>query len=304
MTLVVFLSLLFGLFNAQQEGAIATFAVDKTTPLTGEAVQFTLILEMPADYILIEWPQIPIIWGDFDVSDITPMKNETLASSHVRYTQTFTARLWRPGDFETPATFIAYQRPGEDGTLRIPVRTTFFSVPTVLDRDDLTLRPYLPPKAVLFVPIWLIFALSAVVVGGGAAGWRWWSIRRTHQDDEGPIVVSPAQQADSLLSNLDPNKAIAYEIAVTTSETLIRFIAARYGVDVIGLTTTEVMQILITHETCERIERMERMLNRLDLIKFTGIDANTDELERLINSARRWVADVDLDAHKTTEPAG
>jgi len=302
MWLLILFSVFWGSLSAQQDnGATATFDADLTTPFTGEAVLMTLQLEMPAAYDLIEWPEIPANWGGFVVSDQTPMKTETLADGQVRYTQTFTARIWRPGDYATPETFIGYQRPGEDSILRIPVRSVFFSVPTILDRDDLILRPYLPPKAVFFVPLWLIAVSGVAVIGGGVIGWRWWAWKQSQVVDETQITLTPAQAADDRLKQLQPATMRAYDVAVVIADTITAFISARYRVDIAGMTTAEIAETLQTRETRERVERIQRILTRLDLIKFTGLSATHDELERLVTSTRRWIADVDLDHNMAAE---
>lgn len=301
MAILYVLAVLLTAIATQTDGASAVFEADNVTPRTGEPVTMTLRVMMPAGYELLDWPEISSAWGAFDVADLSPVKTDTRSDGGVEHTQTFTIRLWRPDEYETPEMFVGYQRPGESDILRIPVRPVVFSVPSVLDREDLTLRPYIAPRAVFYVPGWIMGVAVLGVMGAIAGGWRWWSVAQSRREDDADIAMSPAQIADQALAQAEADADTPYTIAIHVTDALYRFITVHYDVEIEGLTTVELKSLLVGHESEDRLVQLVRLLDQLDLVKYTGVEPNQGFMAKLIIGARQWVAAVDITSEPVTE---
>lgn len=135
------------------DSVFARFEASTLTPLTGEPFTLSLVVSLPDGAFIAEWPLIEDPWGPFEIRETGEIER---VDGDMR--QDFTAVLWRPEDALTLETYVGYSAGGTD-VRRVPVREVFFSVPTVIDPEDETLRPPLPP---IFTP-WPYPALVVLV---------------------------------------------------------------------------------------------------------------------------------------------
>lgn len=272
----------------------ARLSADGLTPLVGEPVQFTLVADTPADAVVVEWPEIDRNWGAFDVRSVGELVVKETADGGARYEQTFTAYLWRPGDYETPELFLGYRILGVDDVYRVPFDVIFFTVPSVLESVDLNqtvLRPFRPPISLFYVPRWLVVA--GLMVSGGVAygGWRWWQERQTRlaAARAAAQVRTPAKIALDRLASL-PDGVPSVQFAFIT-DCVREYIADRFAVPAPDLTSAELLNRLDL--PTDRMDELERLLNQADLVKFANAVPTERQTQRAIHMAAAWIEAVD-----------
>lgn len=168
------------------DSVFARFEASTLSPLTGEPFSLILAVTLPEGLQVAEWPVLEGQWGPFEIREIEEI---TQIGNEVR--QMFTAVLWRPEDVVTPATTLGYGAGGAD-VRRVPVREAFFSVPSVIDPDDESLRPPLPPD----LTPWPWPELAVVIGVIGAAGYVVWSRR------PGPLPEPPPSPSQIAMGRL------------------------------------------------------------------------------------------------------
>lgn len=164
------------------DAVFARFEASDTTPLTGEPFTLSLVVALPEGAFIAEWPLIEATWGAFEIRQAGE-----IARVDGEMRQDFVAVLWRPEDVITPETFVGYSAGGAD-VRRVPVRELFFSVPTVVDPDDETLRAPLPPMLTPWPYPALVIAAGAVL----SVGLVFWSKRPRAEPERPP---TPSQMA-------------------------------------------------------------------------------------------------------------
>lgn len=298
--------------NSLADTIRAEFLTESRSPLVGEPFEIRLIVDIPPEARLIEWPTLTEEWGDFDLSQVGEVQEEILDNGTVRYTQDFIGRLWRPGDFATPETFVRYQIDNVGEIYGIPVTTTFFTVPSVLESNDineLTMRPYTPPYRVLYVPPWVILVSIAI---GIVAIWRvwWWYIHR-----EVKVAQSPAKlyknPEDSALLTLE---SIANRADLTPQDKFLNganalrtYLHARFAINAPKMTTQETIQSLKSDPMWEGKQSdtyandLEQLLRQADMVKFADIRIDNKAATRMIELAQKWVGMVRLMTQRDTE---
>lgn len=280
--------------NPLDEAVDAVFRADETTPLVGEPVELALVATLPPGFELVEWPDVA---GEWDEMEIAEPGERTVTNEHGSriITQTFTLRIWKPDDFSTPEVFIGYRAAGDDEVKRIPVRPVFFSVPTVLDRSDLNLRPALSPVSFFYLPLWALLLIVLAASGGIYAGWRWWLRDRLAARRNIQLALSPAQEAERQLAAINGTEHRAGSLA-TVNAALRTFLDQQFGLETQALTTAEMRTNLDlrTRLTEEHIHPLFKLLEQMDLARFTPTQIKTETIEQFIQQARRWIAAVDL----------
>ena len=93
-------------------------------------------MTLDADAAVVAWPEFPTQWGSFQISQVSELDVVEVAADLLEYRQVLSARLWEPGDYETPETLITYQQAGDSETSTLTAQTLFFAVPSVLNSDN------------------------------------------------------------------------------------------------------------------------------------------------------------------------
>lgn len=146
------------------DSVFARFEASTLTPLTGEPFTLSLVVSLPDGAFIAEWPLIEDPWGPFEIRRSGEIER---VDGDMR--QDFEAVLWRPEDAITLETYVGYSAGGAD-VRRVPVREVFFSVPTVIDPDDETLRPPLPPLLTPW-PYPTLVVLAAIAASLALIAW-------------------------------------------------------------------------------------------------------------------------------------
>ena len=273
----------------------AVFRADPTTPLVGEPVQLQLTVVVPSGFEIVEWPELPAEWQDFSVTDTSEVLTDTSSDGAQTIWQGWTIRLWQPDDYETPETFIGYLTPNSDEVRRIPVRPVFFTVESILDSDDLNLRPPRPPARFIYVPPW---AVGLILIAGTVAIYTSWERLKTHRQMrplEPEVELSPAQIADHQLAAIVyfPSR---YGQLGAVSDAIRQFIDTRFNLDTLSQSPEEVYNNSSLRGYLRETEwqALIRMLTELDQLRFAPTPVDDSLIRRYIEAARHWVATVDL----------
>ncbi|MCU0499155.1 MAG: hypothetical protein MUF87_17520 [Anaerolineae bacterium] len=264
----------------------ARFVTDTPAPLTGKAFTLTLIVELPPEAELVEFPTFPAQWGLFEVMNVGAFESRLHEDGWTIVEQPLTVRLWQPLAFRTPDTFISYRTAAITTPQNIPVTPLTINVPTVLDFEDQTLRSFKPLIDLPYVSPWLILALiSGIGTLGGYSYHRWQLTRSKGKRLTVSIPPSPAQIAlDSLAHLKTMHKPTDYPMI---ADILRDYVRDRFE---IALTTTaDTIEELRPKLPEKSLADLQRILTDADLVKFAQVQVDPQMIGRVIDFARRWI---------------
>ena len=136
MMLVVWLSALWLMIATQGSGVLS---ISRDAPLVGEPFQLTLTVSLPADAIIIQWPDYADLQQQFEIISIGEVVAEDGTTGERVHRQTIDLLAWVPGVYSLPALVIIYQADGESYTLTIEADE--LEIPSTIDLENATLRP-------------------------------------------------------------------------------------------------------------------------------------------------------------------
>lgn len=274
-----------------QAAARAAFSADRGAPLIGEPIRLTLTVEVPAEAEVI-LPDFPLDWPPFMVTSVGEVQI-TAAAARTTYQQELVVILWQPGDYQTPETFVEYRMPDSPESVRFSVERAFFVVPSVLNPDDLILRPLKSPESLPYVSPLFIAAgfavVMAVIVGVG----RWIRKRRLFL----PVTEAASDTTTRTLHELQRIGAMAlppFRAYPMVGDTLRRYVEEQFDIPAEEMTTEELLSMLQSapHFNEKRRRELRHILERVDLVKFAQYQPETDSTKRLLQAVTRWVEEV------------
>jgi len=219
------------------------------------------------------------------------------------YQQHLSVILWRPGDYQTPPTQIAYQLSSATVQQQIEVQPAYFAVKTILNPDDLNLRPLKPPVAMFYVsPLYVALAVFVSVLVGAYV----WSKRKrlmlpTISETDTLHAAARAALAEFKKVHVtNPAPAVVYE---NVGNALRRYIQGRFAVSAEELTTLELMSDLVNLEMMSdrRKRELGYLLEQADLVKFARMQPQAKSADKILNIAQQWVTAVEQDQLEVAE---
>ncbi len=287
--------LLMGNIQAQ-DTVLAYFTADNFTPLIGERVTLTLIVEVPIAFEITGWPEFPPDQYPFEVLE-THERTEQIDDERYHSQQAFTVTIWRPGEFRTPDLLLTYHDIENDETHSVPIEPAFFNVPTQLTGTDAdSLRPFKPQIDLPYLSPLVIMGLAIAAGGTGWYGYRQWQRRREHPPKSTPDITTPYTTAIATVAQLEqhtPSPEIVYSQIADCVRT---YIQQHFTIAAHELTTTELLETLTQHHTelqPELLRELGRLLQQADLVKFAGITPPANQTGRLLKFARNWLTNAD-----------
>lgn len=279
------LILVSGIVQAQ-EAVEAQFSASNQSPLVGEPVQITLTAAFSSGAAMVEWPDFPEQWGQFEVREVGELKISEQGGV-LQYQQEVSLALWEPGDYSTPETVIMYSN--ADGALaELFVPTLPFTVPSVLT-NDLSLRPLKPLAFLPHIP-------PALIVGGVfalALPVMWYAQRRTK-----PVKVAADWEGDireldkrmlALLGNLERQALEPGAVYAAAADCLRDYLAERFRVASHELTTAELLARMHPQLPQPLFNRLSQLLSQADLVKFARQIPNRESAQQYLEMAARWI---------------
>ncbi len=281
-----------------QDASRAIFTADRGTAFIGEPIQLTLTVQVPVQSI-VTMPTFPQEWSSFMVKAQSGM-TETTEGGLTTYRQILTVILWQPGDYQTPETLVNYQMPGSDQILQLVVEPTFFIVPSVLNGNDLALRPLKPPIALPYIPIWVIFLIAGCFVGVIIVLVYLLRTRRLLLvsqivPDAASSFHTSAQTALRELKMIGERVSNPSEIYAKSADCLRVYVRSRFDVAADDMTTGELRSALQVKAVVEdrRQHELEQLLERADLVKFARVQPKTASAQQFNAVAQRWIQSVE-----------
>lgn len=276
--------------NVRGQGSvIATFSADRGSPLIGEPIHLTLTVNVPLN-TEVTLPKFPLDWPPLMVTSVGEVRVTTDDDlTRTTYQQDLIVILWKPGDYETPETLVEYRLPNSPETFRIAIKPTFFTVPSVLNPNDLTLRPLKPPVALPYLSPVTVVTAAVVAVAAAIGGARWLRRRRSSL-----VAATPTDMTSRTLRELQRIGALAlppFRAYALVGDVLRQYVEAQFHISVEELTTDELLAALQAQPELSDQHRRElrRILDRVDLVKFAQYQPEADAGKRLLQAAARWV---------------
>jgi len=271
----------------------AFLLVDNDSPFIGEPFTITIIVEVPNNVEIVDWPQFPEdnILEIINAQDIEIIEN----SNSTTFRQNLQAILWETGDYLTPELRVIYRINGSTRSADL-VRSAFISVPSLFDSAaDATLRPSVQPVDLPFIPRWLLvagLALMSVITLTLAR-----IIQSGRQHISRTLSGTPTQIAIAHLEDLKQQNLAAATLYPLVADHLRQYLQQHFAINAIELTTTELINTLNQNNLLAREQRqaLRQLLEQADLVKFARFQPDNNATERLVNFAIKWLRDVGRD---------
>ncbi len=276
------------LIVAAQSAVSEQIRSSNTTPLIGEPFTLTLTISAPADAI-IDPIQLSQQWEIFNILN-TSHRITTSAGNMAVYEQAWTALLWNTGEYQTPPMTIEYQLANASEKGSIVVEPTLVMVASILNPEDLNLRPMKAPLYMPYIsPLWLVTVIMALGTGGFAI---WHIVRRRHTTRNADLrIETPLAEALRELHQIDINKITPAKACSFITQTLKNYIQRQHRLAAEEMTTEELLNALHEKQTFNAIQERElgNLLHEADLIKFARTNPQPHELNQLLDAARKWL---------------
>lgn len=284
-----------------QDSVRAAFSAERGTLLVGEPVELVLTVAVN-EGVQAALPTIPSDWPPFQVLWAGEVSQES-GGGGVAYRQRFRVTLWQTGDFVTPETWIQYRLPGASEPSSVRVQPAYFTVPSVLNEDDLLPRPYTPPLSRLFVPAWAIAAAAALVSLGGTLGVRNYLRLRAQGEKRDQTPISAGETALLELRRLTGEGLQPEQTVIRSGTCLRQFVEVEFGVPASEMTTQELVAALERGSVLPSggLQALQGLLERIDLVKFAGLRCERPTALQIVRAASDWVVSVNEKRRRNLE---
>lgn len=283
--------ILIGVFHPVLAQSVieARFSADNGSPLVGEPVTLTLTANVPQGIAITAWPEIPADWSPFEVRGLGELSITENPDGTALYQQPYTVILWDVGEYETPDTIIQYEVIGDGTTREQNIEPAFFTVISVLDPADMTLRPFQPPVLLPYISPLLIAG-----VAGGAVALLALVVQRVWRGQTSPArptpgALTPAKLALTELRRLAGRNLTPVQLYQAVADALRTYTQAQYQVQALDMTTGELMDALYNRIPGSTQTDLQRMLDQADLVKFARYIPDADSAQKYLESAGRWL---------------
>ena len=273
-----------------QETLSAYFEIPNPRPRIGEPIEGILVINYSDQIEVLQRPELPTRWSIFEVVQ-TGERQTSTDNGRVIERQTFTLVAWQTGDHALPFSEVIYRPIGTTDLRRYTLPDVFFSIPSVLTEDSLTIRTDEAPIAISFLPVWAFFvamSLIGVISIGIFSLWRYYANQNAIQT----LVENPQ---DTFLAELKALQSASSDDMryVLLSHILRQYLRARYGILAHEMTNDEIIQRLKTdgRVTSYQIVSLIEILEHLTIGKFSTLQISHPP-ERLTRMTEAWVQNV------------
>lgn len=275
----------------------AYFVTGRLSPLVGEPVALTLVVEMPRDAELVEWPPIGEEWPPFMVRAVGEVRRQSGSDNREIYTQPLVVILWEPGDHQTPETLIGYRIPNYDDVFYAPFMPALFSVPSVLEADmnENRLRPLKGQITLFYIPWWGYLLGAGFVLSCGYFVRHWWIARHARRGLQSIDTKSPSEIALENLVIAARSDTGSQDKCDRMVAALRSYLQAQFQIPAIEMTTAELIQTFQQSNYLVEIniQNLAQILEQADLIKFADVNLAEKGTLRLLALASQWIKSVE-----------
>jgi hypothetical protein len=273
-----------------QEALTAYFEIPNPRPRIGEPIEGVLVISYSDQIEVLQRPELPTRWGIFEIVQ-TGERETTTANGRIIERQPFTLVAWQTGDHALPFSEVIYRPIGTTDLRRYRLPDIFFSIPSVLTEESLTIRTDEAPISIPFLPVWAFFvaiSLVGVISIGIFSLWRYYVRQNAMQT----LVENPQ---DIFLADLNRLQAVSDDTMryALLSHILRQYLRARYGILAHEMTNDEIIQRLKTdgRVTSYQIASLTEIFEHLTVGKFSTLQISHLP-ERLIRMTEAWVQNV------------
>lgn len=283
-----------GVAVAQPDSLSVLTSVDRERITVGDPIVYTITVLSPPG-ASVAWPGRDVRLGEFEVRSFVHLGPVARPGGHQADTLRYVVTVYNVGLQTIPALSFPYIL--RDGTRRTavtkPVPITVVSVITGEPTDIRDLKePAEIPAGHIPWYIWTgLTALLVAIIMGGI-----YVYRRRKQRPDIPIAppVSPRLPHEVAYDELDQLAGLRLieqgkikEHYTVASETIRRYLAARYGIVAMEVTTTELLETLEKLPVqAEHIRPIGLFLRECDLVKFAKYIPDRESMDRSIDAAR------------------
>lgn len=259
----------------------------------GDPILLELTVQHPAGTHLIV-PDLPETWGDFTVASVSPADIVDHEDGHKTTTITIDARLFAPGEFQSPPLTVQLVDPaGQLTPVELP--PVPISVQSVLVDGDSALRDIKPPVDLPAGNI-LMLLLGATLMGmagTGATFWWWRHGRPTPIPvDTRPAYVVALSALDELEKQDLPAQKQIKPYYTALSDILRQFLGREYQIAIQEQTTTEINRSLQQKPLPPLLRpQYVQLLHECDLVKFADAHRSPVQAAEILATMRTVIQD-------------
>jgi hypothetical protein len=279
-----------------QAQSTATLTADKASITVGDPVTLTVSVTHPEGSVVL-FPELEATWGDFVVRSQSAAETVSNGDGSAVTSQQIDARLFAPGDFQTPPLTITLSDAA--GNLsETTVDPLPLTVQSVLVEGDAELRD-IKPQAELPLPAVWPYVVGGLLAASAAGAFIIWWRRRGKAAVDNRL---PHEKALDALVMIDKQGYVANgrykEQYAAVSDTLRVYFETITNVPFTDRTTTEIRQEMeikrlgdweINNLSISQSPNLFRLLEDADLVKFAKVTPSQHEAERLTQDARQLV---------------
>lgn len=280
----------------------AARVVAESAPVTvGDVVALVIEVDHPADTVVI-LPELPSVWGDFEVRAQHPAAVETHEDGRLTTREQVDVELFAPGSFQTPPlTAVISDRLGSKSEVAVaPASVVVNTLLTLADSEPRDIKPQAEVGGGWLRSAGMAAAALALIVSLGVL--FWW-LRRRHA-----LRKTSLQRA---LDELDAIEAVGYpkqgryqELYYEVSHCLRHHLKREFGVSLDERTTSEMRtrlrQLPLAQETTRRLITF---FQESDLVKFAHVTPTDESAATLMMEARGLCREVSTARQEQTAPA-
>ncbi|QDS96903.1 hypothetical protein [Adhaeretor mobilis] len=279
-------------FHTTQGPVQLTTRVDRNSAQVAEAIQLTLIAEVP-DGVRVSFPARTEQLGSFDIRKVEDQLDIPVAQGR-KSTRTYFLESLSPGEQEVPAVGVSYLDTREASNTRKlamsdPVRISIGSLlegqtdPTQF-RDIKGIVEISPPAQEHHYVLLSIVAASVLAGAGFAATYY---LRRDRD-------LSASHWALAELDRLSLQHSAAElsptEFYTQVTDIVRNFIERRFDVAAPRLTSAEFFQLVEqNHQLSPYLRPLRSFLETADMVKFAGLVPQGNDCDAAIAKARNFV---------------
>lgn len=262
--------------------------VNRDTVRVGDPFIVQVGIRAPAG-ATIEFPPGPDSTNSVQALDPTREEDRPDSTGSLQRWAYYRVAAWDIGDQPIVLGDVVVRLGGE--VRRVPLRGHTVFVASVLPADTALRVP--KPARPLFsfaVPLWWMWALAALALLLLVFLWWWWRRRRRNAP---AIAIDPFDQAEREFARIERLGLVEAgergRYVALTVEVLRDYLAARYDVAPLSLTSTELLSALRGRPALP-FDRLNRLLTEADLIKFAQRPVTPDRARELGRDARAIVS--------------
>lgn len=296
---LIFVGLIFGLEStgfAQGTVSLET-EVDKSTITIGDIIRYTLAVTYSPD-VRVNMPSPGSNLGQFEIQDYDVQEPQEI-DDMLRQASVFQISIYDTGSYTIPPIEIGYQIEGDSTryTLQseaVAIRVNSVKPSEAEDIKDIKAPLTVPPDYSFYYYLAGLALLLAIIIVAIFIYMK--KFRRVETPFFKPPPPRPeheiAYEALDRLekSDLLPNGEIkAYYVEI--SEIIRAYLARRYEIHVLEMTTTEVMWQLeeSQHLKQQHLEMIKDFLDRCDMVKFAKHKPADEHHQKIMQDARKII---------------